>query len=312
MAMTTGRGMLALGTAGVLLAFGALIAVLVDPFTRVPMTVDATTEWLARILLALGVAWLVIGMLAARTRLVRRPGAAAARATWIASTRPWRARESSLGLLPLDRWLMILVPGGLLVTTRVVQTPRDGLVGIAIAILGWLLFATAVRLLLGRRSPWPIIAAVGGALVLRCVVALLAVALSGPDGVWPTLWSVPAARIVYLMVAFALLAWVFVVAGWSLAPQLGRPRAAGIALAGVGIGTALPAGTIALAGAGDALRSWNEQVGILPWDLARLTGMRDGAFPVELVGVAAVIGVIATVVGILLALPRRVYERRAR
>ncbi len=37
-----------------------------------------------------------------------------------------------------------------------------------------------------------------------------------------------------------------------------------------------------------------------------------GALAAQLVGVAAVIGVIATVVGILLALPRRVYERRAR
>lgn len=304
--------MVALGISGILLAFGAVIAVLVDPFTRVPMMVDATTEWLARLLLLLGVAWLVIGMLAARTSLVRRPGAAAARATWIASTRPWRARESTLGVLPLDRWLMILVPGGLLVTTRIVQTPRDGLWGVAVAIAGWLLFAFAVRLLLGRRSPWPIIAAVGGALVLRCVVALVAVALSGPEGVWPDLWALPAVRILYLMIAFALVAWVFVAAGWALSAQLGRRRAGGIALAGMGIGYALPAATIALMGARDALRSWNEQIGILPWDLARLTGMRDGAFPVEVVAVTAVIGAVATIVGLALALPDRVYARRVR
>lgn len=304
--------MVALGISGILLAFGAVIAVLVDPFTRVPMMVDATTEWLARLLLLLGATWLVIGMLAARTSLVRRPGAAAARATWIASTRPWRARESTLGVLPLDRWLMILVPGGLLVTTRIVQTPRDGLWGVAVAIAGWLLFAFAVRLLLGRRSPWPIIAAVGGALVLRCVVALIAVALSGPEGIWPDLWALPVVRILYLMVAFALVAWVFVAAGWALSAQLGRRRAGGIALAGMGIGYALPAATIALMGARDALRSWNEQIGILPWDLARLTGMRDGAFPVEVVAVTAVVGAVVTIVGVALALPDRVYARRVR
>ncbi|WP_295782850.1 hypothetical protein [uncultured Microbacterium sp.] len=312
MATTAGRGMVALGISGILLAFGAVIAVLVDPFTRVPMMVDATTEWLSRLLLLLGATWLVIGMLAARTSLVRRPGAAAARATWIASTRPWRARESTLGVLPLDRWLMILVPGGLLVTTRIVQTPRDGLWGVAVAIAGWLLFAFAVRLLLGRRSPWPIIAAVGGALVLRCVVALIAVALSGPEGIWPDLWALPVVRILYLMVAFALVAWVFVAAGWALSAQLGRRRAGGIALAGMGIGYALPAATIALMGARDALRSWNEQIGILPWDLARLTGMRDGAFPVEVVAVTAVIGAVVTIVGVALALPDRVWARRVR
>ncbi|MDQ1137816.1 hypothetical protein QE410_002615 [Microbacterium sp. SORGH_AS 1204] len=309
MATTTGRGILALGVIGILVVSGAILAVVVDPFTREPMTVDPATEWSARVLLVLGVTWVGIGMVAARTRLVRRPGAAAARASWIASTRPWRARESSLGLLPLDRWLMMLVPGGILVATRIVQAPRDGLWSVAFAILGWLVFAVAVRLLLGRRSPWPIIAAVGGAIVLRCVVALIAVSLSGLDGVWPELWSSSALRILYVTVAFALVAWVFVVAGWSLGAQLGPRRAAGVALAGMGAAYALPAATIAVMGARDALRSWNEQVGVLPWDLARLTGVREGAFPVEVVATTAAIGAVVTLAGILLALPKRTADR---
>lgn len=309
MATTAGRGILALVVAGALLVFGAVLGVLVDPFARTPREVDATTEFLARLLLVLGVMWILIGAVAARTSLVRRPGAAAARATWIASTRPWRASESSLGLLPLDRWLMIVVPGGILVATRVLQTPRDGLWGAALAIVGWLFFALIVRLLLGRRSPWPIIAAVGGALVLRCVVALAVIAVSGPDGIWPDLWAAPFVRVLYLAVAFALLAWVFVVAGWSLRPQLGRRRATGIALAGMGIAYALPSATIAVMGAADALRSWNEQVGVLPWDLARLTGAREGVIPGEIVMAGVVAGAIVMIVGIALALPRKTLVR---
>lgn len=312
MATAAGRGILALVVTGGLLVLGGVLAMLVDPFARTPMTVDATTEWLARILLILGVFWVVIGMVAARTRLVRRPGAAAARASWIASTRPWRASESSLGLLPLDRWLMIIVPAGLLVTTRVVQTPRDGLWGAALAVIGWLFFAIVVRLLLGRRSPWPIIAAVGGALVLRCILALAVISLSGPEGVWPEVWEMPVVRVLYLAIAFALLAWVFVVAGWSLRPQLGRRRATGIALAGMGVAYALPSATIAVMGAADALRSWNEQIGVLPWDLARLAGAREGDLPTELVTAGAVIGAVVTVIGIVLALPRRTSARTAR
>jgi len=312
MATTAGRGILALSIAAILLAVGTVLAVLVDPFAREQVAVDPTAEWVARVLLVGGAVWLLIGAIAARTRLVRRPGAAAARATWIASTRPWRSRESSLGLLPLDRWLMILVPGVLLVTTRVVQTPRDGLWGMLLAVAGWLMFAAAVRLLLGRRSPWPIIAAVGGALVLRCVVALFAVSLSGPEGIWTAIWEQPWVRVLYLAVAFALVAWVFVVAGWSLSAQLGRRRAAGVALAGMGAGYALPAATIAVMGARDALRSWNEQIGVLPWDLARFTAARDGAFPLEAMTITAVIGGVALVIGILLALPNRVYSRSAR
>jgi hypothetical protein len=309
MATTAGRGILALGVFGMLLVSGAVLATVVDPFTRQPMTVGPTAEWFARLLLVLGAVWVGIGMVAARTRLVRRPGAAAARATWIASSRPWRARESSLGLLPLDRWLMIIVPGGVLVATRVVQTPRDGLWSISLAVAGWLVFAVAVRLLLGRRSPWPIIAAVGGTIVLRCVVALVAVSLSGPGGVWPEFWAVPAVRILYLTVSLALVAWVFVVAGWSLTAQIGRRRAAGVALAGMGVAYAFPAATIAVMGARDALRSWNDQIGILPWDLARLTGTRDGAVPVEVVATTAVIATVVTVVGVVLALPKRASHR---
>lgn len=312
MATTTGRGILALGAAAALLVIGAVMALVVEPFARMPREVDAATEWVARGLLLLAVAWIVIGILAARTRLVGRPGAAAARATWIASTRPWRARESTLGVLPLDRWFMIVIPGGLLVTTRTVQASGEGPSAVALAIAGWLVFALLVRLLLGSRSPWPIIAAVGGALVLRCIIALAAIAFSGPGGSWPDLWGLPLVRIAYLAVAFALVAWVFVVAGWSLAPQLGPRRAAGIALGGVGIALALPTATAAVFGAGAALSSWNNQVGLLPWHLARMTGLYDGSVPGEAILAAAIVGTLVTVAGVVLALPLRSREGRRR
>lgn len=311
MATTAGRGVLAAATALILVGVGVVLAAVIDPFARFPTTVDETTQWSARGLLFLAVAWLVIGMVSARTRLVRRPGAAAARATWIASTRPWRARESTLGVLPLDRWLMILVPGGLLVATRIVQTPRDAMASVVVAIAGWLIFAAAVRLLLGRRSPWPIIAAVGGALVLRCAVALGAISLSGPEGVWQQLWTQPTVRVLYVTVAFALLAWLFVAAGWSLSAQLGSRRAVGVTLTGVGAGYALPAATVAAVGAGNALRSWNDQVGILPWNLGEMTGGREGDVAVEVVLVTAALGAVVAVVGILLALPERRRSERA-
>jgi len=83
---------------------------------------DPAMAWVARGLLVLAFAWLVIGVLSSRTRLVARPGAAAASATWVAAIRPWRARETTLGLYDLDRWLLMLVPVALLVGTRAVQT----------------------------------------------------------------------------------------------------------------------------------------------------------------------------------------------
>ncbi|MGP3535627.1 hypothetical protein ACTU3I_12590 [Microbacterium sp. RD1] len=234
---------------------------------------DLVMAWLARILLALAVAWVVIGMLSARTRLVGRPGAAAARAAWLAATRPWRARESTLGMLPLDRWLLLLVPGALLVATRAVQTSFLGWVHLAVVFGAWLVFVCVVRLILWRRSPWPVIAAVGGVVVLRCILTLAALSFTGPGGYWFAFWTDPVRRTAYIAVAFALFVWVFVAAGWALAAQVGARRATGTVLAGVGAGLALPAAIVGLVGLERALTAWNDQLGLLPWGLSRILGI---------------------------------------
>ena len=105
--------------------------------------------------------------------------------------------------------------------------------------------------------------------------------------------------------------WV-ILAGWSLEPQLGRRRAAGVALAGVGAVFALPTATAAAIGATEALRGWNSQIGVLPWHLARMTGLYDARFPTEVLVVAAVVAALMTITGIVLALPLRAEERRRR
>ncbi len=112
---------------------------------------DLAMAWLARALLLFAGAWVVIGVLASRTRLVRRPGAAAARATWLSATRPWRARESTLGLLPLDRWLMLGVPAALLVATRAAQTSFLSWTHLAVVLGSWLV-VRAGRAASARRS----------------------------------------------------------------------------------------------------------------------------------------------------------------
>ena len=270
---------------------------------------DLAMAWLARILLVLAAAWLVIGMIAARTRLVRRPGAAAARASWLASTRPWRARESTLGMLPLDRWLMIGIPAALLVATRGVQTSFLSWAHLAVVLGAWLVFALVVRVLVGRRSPWPVIAAVGGVVVLRCIVTLFALSFSGPGGYWFAFWTEPTLRSIYIAIAFALFVWVFVAAGWALSTQVGRRRATGMVVAAVGIGLAIPAAIVAAIGLESSLTVWNDQMGLLPWGLARILGITVYLdIPADTAAIAAIAGVALAVIGILLALP---WRRRA-
>lgn len=265
---------------------------------------DEAMAWLARILLVLALAWVVIGVIAARTKLVRRPGAAAARVTWLASTSPWRAQESTLGLLRTDRWLLLTVPAGLLVATRAIQTSFLSWVHLAVVLAAWIVFVVAIELLLRRRSPWPMIAAVGGVVVLRCILTLAALSFTGPGGYWFSFWTDPTRRTIYITIAFALFAWVFVAAGWALATQLGARRATGFVLAAAGAGIAVPAAVVAVVGLETALSAWNDQMGLLPWGLSRILGLTTYLeIPADAAWWAAAFGAVLLAIGLLLAVP---------
>ncbi|MDN3495828.1 hypothetical protein QL996_07815 [Planococcus sp. APC 4015] len=292
MATATRRGVLAVVTAALLLVAGALVAPsLPGPPDRAvlsPEGSDAAAAWVARILLVLSLAWLLIGMLSARTRLVRRPGAAAARATWLGSTRPWRARESTLGLLPLDRILLFVIPAGLLVATRAVQASFVSWTYVAVVLGAWLVFAVVVRVLLGRRSPYPVLAAVGGVVVLRCALVLIPLSIGGPSAYETVFWTQPWLQIVHVSFASALFMWAFVAAGWAMSRQFGPTRATGIVLAGLGSGLAVPALVIASLGI--------DRGALVGWAMLPFAVDTPDAAP----WVAAAIGAVLIVVGLLL------------
>lgn len=213
--------------AGVVVALVLGEALDITPFPARPAATpdgDIPLAWLARILLALTLAWIVIGMFASRTSLIRRPGAAAARASWIGATRPWRARESTLGMLPLDRWLLLLVPGALLGATRAVQTSFSAPLHLLVVLLGWIAFAVVLRVVLGSRSPWPVLAAVAGVVVLRSALTLLALSFAGPGGSEGAFWSDPLLRGLYIALAVALYVWMLVAAVWALTSSPRRRR----------------------------------------------------------------------------------------
>ncbi|GAA1787267.1 hypothetical protein [Agromyces lapidis] len=267
---------------------------------------DPAMAWAARVLLVLALAWVVIGVLSARTRLVAKPGAAAACATWVASMRPWRARETTLGLYDLDRWLLMLVPVALLVGTRAVQTSFLSWTHLAAVLGAWTVFALVLRWCVGRRSPWPVIAAVGGVVVLRCIVTLVALSFTGPGGYWFAFWTDPVLRTAYVALAFTLFVWVFVAAGWALATQVGARRAAGFVLAAVGAGLLVPSLVVGAIGLERALTLWNDEMGLLPWGLARILGITTYLeIPGETAWYAAGVAAVLLGAGVLLALPAR-------
>jgi hypothetical protein len=206
-------------------------------------------------------------------------------------------------MLRLDRWLLLGVPAALLVATRAVQTSFLSWAHLVIVLGAWLLFALIVRLLVGRRSPWPVIAAVGGVVVLRCIVTLFALSFTGPGGYWFSFWTQPTARTVYISIAFALFVWVFVAAGWSLSTQVGRRRATGMVLTAVGLALAIPAGIVSVIGLETSLTVWNDQMGLLPWGLARILGITVYlGIPADTAMWAAVFGAVIAAIGLLLAI----------
>jgi hypothetical protein len=137
-------------------------------------------------------------------------------------------------------------------------------------------------------------------------VTLLALSVTGPGGYWFSFWTEPTRRTVYIAIAFALFVWVFVAAAWALSTQIGGRRAVGTVLAGVGAGLALPATVVGLIGLEEALTVWNDEMGLLPWGLARILGITVYLdIPADTAWVAAVAGVVLVVAGVLLALPWR-------
>lgn len=84
----------------------------------------------------------------------------------------------------------------------------------------------------------------------------------------------------------------------------------GIVLSGVGAGLAVPAGVVAALGLERSLALWNDEMGLLPWGLARILGITVYVhIPASSAVYAAVAGVVVCVVGIVLALPWRARAR---
>ena len=275
---------------------------------------DLPMAWVARVLLALSLGWLALGVVVSLRRRPT-PGApvgalaaagAAAAAGWVGATRPWRAAEATATLGRTGRVLLVAVPGLLLVVTRGVQTAFLAPVHLAVVLGAWLVVALVLVVALRRHAGWPVVAALGGVVVARCALGLLAVSSTGPGGYWFGFWTDPTRRTLYVTVAVALFLWGFVAAGWALAPAAGGRRALGTVLLAVGAGLAVPAAVVGLVGLEPALTAWNDQMGLLPWGLSRILGITVYlGIPPDTAWWAAGLGLAVAASGLLLVLVRR-------
>lgn len=271
---------------------------------------DLPMAWAARIVLALVLLWLAYGIVAgpAVTAGARRgwPGARAARALWVSAIRPWCAAGATESLTRVDRALVAGVPALALVASRGIQTWALAPSHLVVTLGSWAVFVLVLLLALRGRSAWPVLAAVGGAAMLRVALLLVALAPTGPGGYWFRFWTDPLARSAYVVVAFAAFGWVVVAGAWALAGRVGARRAAGTVVAAVGAVLAVVGVLIGAVGLEAALTLWNDEMALLPWGLSRILGISVYLdIPADTAWWAAAIGAVLVAAGALVALPRR-------
>jgi hypothetical protein len=256
---------------------------------------DLPMAWAARILLLLSVLWLVAGFWR------RMP-----RAMLIAATQPWRATEVTSGLTRIDKVLLVIVPVLALLASRGILTWFEAPAHVVITSAAWLVLAAVLALVVRRRNPWPVIAAVGGAIMLRVILLTAVLSPRGPGGYWFGFWTNPDERFAYLTIAFALFAWVLVAAAWALAAQLGGRRASAALIACAGAVLVVLGSVIGAIGLEAALTIWNDQMALLPWGLSRILGLTVYLeIPASTVWYAVGFGAVLVIAAIVIALPRR-------
>jgi hypothetical protein len=265
---------------------------------------DPLMAWLARALLAAVLMGLVVGAVR-RPGAVPLPGSGALRALWIGATRPWRLAAVNFTPSRFDRFLVLAVPATALLVSRLIATWFAAPAHLVVTLSGWLLFALTARLIVGRRDPFHLWAALGGVALLRTVILLAALITRGPGRYWFVFWTEPAWRSAYICVAFAAFGWLFVATGLVLRDRYGllRRRAVGATLVAIGVPLGLLAGLVAAIGLERALTMWNDQLALLPWGLSRILGITVYlGIPPSLPLAAATAGAVLIAVGALLAL----------
>ncbi|GAB3858015.1 hypothetical protein GCM10027610_095180 [Dactylosporangium cerinum] len=242
------------------------------------------------------------------------------RALWVGATRPWRLADpgstDSTGSTPTraDRVVVIAVPAAALVASRLVYTWFAAPAHLVATLGAWLLFAVTARLLIGRRDPFHLWAAIGGVALLRTVLLLAVLAVRGPGHYWLEFWTAPTARSVYVCVAFATFGWLFVATGLVLRDRHGllRRRVTGTLLVAAGVPLAVLGGLVTAIGLERALTIWNDQLALLPWGLSRILGITVYlGIPATLPAAAAVAGLLLMALGGACAAPspRRAWRR---
>ena len=283
---------------------------------------DPAMTWLARGLLVAVLLVLVLGAV--------RPRSTALRALFVATTRPWRlgqlpvpppgeqpaadAVPSTTAISRADRIVVWALPAAVLVASRLVYTWFAAPAHLVVTLGAWLILALVLRLVVGRRDPFSLWAALGGVVLLRTVILLVALAVRGPGRYWFSFWTAPTSRTAYITIAFGAFCWSFVVIALVLRRAYGlrAVRAVGATAFAGGLTLAIVSGAVSAIGLERALTIWNDQMALLPWGLSRILGITVYlGIPTWLPAALAVVGLVVAVVGGVAAVLGRAPRQRS-
>lgn len=254
---------------------------------------DPAMAWLARGLLVLSLAGLLL------VRPLRT-----------AVTRPWRLGHV-LRERPARRWeraVVLVLPLVVLVLGRLTLTWFAAPAHLAVTVGAWVLFALALRLLIGRRDAFALWTVIGAVVLVRSVILMAALANRGPGRYWYLFWTEPGPRTFYITVAFAAFCLLFVATALALRSAYGFTRrgAVGRVLIAAGVPVVLGGVGVAMMGTERALTVWNDQMALIPWGLSRILGITVHlGIPTSLPWFAAGCGAAAALVGVALTLRPR-------
>ncbi|MFE3518983.1 hypothetical protein [Streptomyces sp. NPDC059166] len=258
---------------------------------------DPAMAWWARALLLV----LLLAAVAAVT-LRGMPGAAGVRALSAAALRPWRVGAPADPPGRLDRAVVWLLPGLVLLASRAVFTWAEAPAHLTVTLGAWAVFVGVLRCAAGRHG-YRLAAAVGGAAVLRTLPLLGVLAVRGPGFYWSGFWTSASGRFLYVTVAWALFLWVFAAAWWALRAGYGLSgrRAWGWLLAAAGGAASVCGALVWATGAEASLSTWNDQMALLPWGLHRILGLTEYlGIPATLPRTFTLTAAFAAVTGLLL------------
>ncbi len=256
---------------------------------------DAPMGWLARLLLAALVVVVVgLGALGRSTAL---------RALWIGATRPWRLADMELSPGRVDRVLVWLIPAAFVIASRYVYTWFAAPAHLVLVLGSWALFLLVLAWLTRGMDRFWLWAGVGGAVLLRTLILLIALISRGPGRYWFNFWTDPTRRFIYITIAFAAFLWVLAVAAGLLRHRYGIAWRGALGRVMIAAGTPLAVfgAVVAAMGLEDALTVWNDQMALLPWGLSRILGITVHlGIPTQLPLVVAVLGAVVVAAGALM------------